>query len=91
MAIIRVPLVIRNGKLEELEQGEKLPNCTETLKFTFLVPAAEWLIPHSLDKHPAVSIVDLDGNVVHGEVLYVDSNNILVRFGRPFSGAAYIN
>lgn len=91
MAIIRVPLVIRNGRVEELPPNEKIKNCTETLKFSFPTPGVEWLIVHSLDKFPTVSAVDNGGNLIQGAVDYIDSNTIRIRFSKPVSGTAYIN
>lgn len=88
---LRVPLVIRNGRVEELPQNEKIKNCYETLQFPFPVPLLEWVITHNLGKFPNVSLVDADGNVFAGEVLYVDENTITVSFTRPVSGTAYIN
>jgi hypothetical protein len=91
MAIIRVPLVIINGRIEDLPQNEKIPNCTETLKFEFVTPAAVWVIEHNLDKYPSVSTVTAVGQLVYGSVEYVNSNKITVTFTKPFAGRAYIN
>ena len=91
MGVVYVPLVIINGRYEELKQGDKIKNCAETLTFEFATPAKVWLIEHKLDKHPTVSTTTLTGTIVFGQVDYVDSNTITVTFAKPFSGYAHIN
>lgn len=56
-----------------------------------LTPSATWNITHNLAKHPSVSVVDSSGNIVFGEVEYIDINNVTVTFSAPFSGIAYLN
>lgn len=50
-----------------------------------------WTITHNLDKYPSVSVVDSAGSVVIGDILYVDTNNIILTFRGGFSGTAYLN
>lgn len=54
-------------------------------------PASVWNIAHNLGKYPSVTIVDTANSEVEGDVEYVDSNNITLRFTASFSGKAYIN
>lgn len=56
-----------------------------------LAPAAIWNVAHNLNKYPSVSVVDSAYEEVIGEVLYIDANNLQVKFTAPFSGQAYIN
>lgn len=56
-----------------------------------MVASAEWTIRHNLKKFPAVSVVDSAGNVVIGEVRYIDINAISIKFIGAFSGKAYLN
>ncbi len=56
-----------------------------------LAPAAIWNVVHNLNKYPAVSVVDSAYEEVIGEVVYIDANNLQVKFTAPFSGQAYIN
>lgn len=91
MGVVYVPLVIVNGRYEELKQGDKIKNCAETLTFEFTTPEKVWLIEHGLDKYPTVSTTTPEGTIVFGQVDYVDSNTITVTFAKPFSGYAYIN
>ena len=62
-----------------------------TFTFNQASPSATWNITHSLDRYPAVSVVDSAGTVVIGEVQYIDSNNLIVRFSSAFAGKAYLN
>lgn len=50
-----------------------------------------WEISHNLNKFPSVSVVDSGNNIVIGEVVYIDENNLQVVFTAPFSGKAYLN
>lgn len=58
---------------------------------TQAAPALQWTVSHNLNKYPSVSIVDSSNEEVIGEVEYVDTNNLIVKFTAPFSGEAYIN
>jgi hypothetical protein len=53
--------------------------------------ASQWVINHTLEKFPSVTVVDSAGNVVYGQVNYVDENTVTVDFGASFSGTAYLN
>lgn len=62
-----------------------------TFTFNQASASATWTVTHSLNRYPAVSIVDSAGTVVTGEVQYIDSNNVIVRFSSAFAGKAYLN
>lgn len=53
--------------------------------------AAVWEINHNLVKYPSVTTVDSAGNVVVGDVRYIDANSLTVTFAGAFSGTAYLN
>ncbi len=53
--------------------------------------ASTWIITHPLKKMPAVTVVDSAGNVVMGEITYIDENTVQVKFNGAFSGKAYLN
>jgi hypothetical protein len=53
--------------------------------------AQVWNINHNLGEYPSVTVVDLDNNVVVGEVDYLNTNQIRVSFSRPFAGCAFLN
>ena len=50
-----------------------------------------WVVHHNLNKYPSVSIIDSGGNEVHGKVVHLDKNNIILKFSVPFSGKAFFN
>ena len=61
--------------------------------FTFpqTTPSSEWMITHNLGKMPNVKIVDSDGELVFGDVKYVNTAVVTVTFGAAFSGTAYLD
>lgn len=59
--------------------------------FTQTLASSSWNVNHNLNKFPSVSIVDSSNNLVIGDVMYIDSNNLTISFNASFSGKAYIN
>lgn len=55
-----------------------------------IASSAHWIINHTLNRHPAVTIVDTGGTTVIGEVIYINLNRVDVIFSAPFSGKAYL-
>lgn len=60
-------------------------------KFVQSVPSSIWEIEHNLNKNPSVTVVDSAENVVIGDVEYINSNKLIIRFISGFSGKAYLN
>lgn len=56
-----------------------------------LSSANEWIIVHSLNKYPNITVVDSGGSVVIGDIKYVSENEVRLNFNAPFSGKAYLN
>ena len=54
-------------------------------------PLKTWIVNHTLDKYPSVSVVDSGDNLVMGSVEYVSKNEIKIKFNHEFSGKAYLN
>lgn len=54
-------------------------------------PSDEWNINHSLGYHPNVIVIDSGGNIVEGEVEYLDMNHMVIRFTFAFGGKAYLS
>ena len=50
-----------------------------------------WFVKHNLNKCPSVTIVDSAETKVQGEVTYLDSDNLIIKFCGAFSGKAYLN
>jgi hypothetical protein len=55
------------------------------------LPSASWNITHGLSKFPSVDVVDTGGNLVEGDIKYIDSNNVIITFSASFAGKAYFN
>ena len=54
-------------------------------------PLKTWIVNHTLDKYPSVSVVDSGNNLVVGSVEYVSKNELKISFSSEFSGKAYLN
>jgi hypothetical protein len=53
-------------------------------------PSDAWTIDHGLGYIPTVIVVDSGGTEQWGEIQHTNTTSLVVRFGRPFSGTAYI-
>lgn len=58
---------------------------------TFFDPLDTWEVVHNLNKMVSVTIEDLDGNDMEGDVEWVDLNIIVIHFSQPVSGSVYVN
>lgn len=50
-----------------------------------------WEIEHNLNKFPSVTVIDSAGNEVIGEVIYTDTNHVILKFSGEFKGTATLN
>lgn len=55
---------------------------------TFNTASVEWTIVHNLDAYPVVSLYDLYGFAISGDVSMPDRNTVVVDFAVPFAGTA---
>lgn len=62
-----------------------------TFVFIQQVSSSTWVINHGLGKWPSVTVLDTAGEMVVGDVLYLDTNRITLLFSASFSGTAYLN
>jgi hypothetical protein len=53
-------------------------------------PAATWTISHNLGTAPALELVADDGTELYAEVHHPDLNTVVIIFGQPWSGTAYL-
>lgn len=55
-------------------------------------PTAEtvWTIDHGLMSKPGVTVLDVNGQIISGDVDYTDDNSLTITFGAPISGVAYL-
>lgn len=62
-------------------------------KETFFDPSLRWIVHHNLDKMVSVTLEDLDGNDMEGDVEYFadDMNTVVVHFSEPVAGSVYAN
>lgn len=58
------------------------------MRWTPPATLATWIIPHNLGYNPQVTILDPEGNLVYGNVQYLDLNTLLISFNVPFYGTA---
>jgi hypothetical protein len=56
-----------------------------------LVAASTWTVAHNLGKRPAVTVITSAGDVVEGDIHYVNDNTVELGFGAPFAGSALFN
>jgi hypothetical protein len=59
--------------------------------FDQAVAASTWVINHTLNKFPSVSVVDSAGTQVNGQVTYNNTSQITITFSAAFSGEAFLN
>ena len=55
------------------------------------VNSATWIITHNLGFRPSVTVIDLDGDVVNGDILYNTNNQLTITFSSEIKGEAYLN
>jgi hypothetical protein len=54
-----------------------------------LIPANQWIVNHNLNRYPKVTIVN-DINVeVIADIVYTNTNQVIISFSNPFYGKAY--
>lgn len=51
----------------------------------------EWQIRHNLGKHPSVTVVDSANSVVVGDIEYLSTEELIIRFTSEFAGRAFLN
>ena len=86
--------IIQNGINKKITTADFLGthfNNDTTYIFTQNTPSELWVINHNLNKYPSVDIVDSAGSIVEGDVVYADTNTIMITFSNQFSGMAYLN
>ena len=78
----------KTNKCVDIEIGN---NNDKFFKFIQNIPSNRWEIIHNLNKYPSVTVVDSGENVVIGDIEYINSNRLIIRFTSIFSGKAYLN
>jgi hypothetical protein len=70
---------------------KELLNNRATFIFSQLTPLSVWTITHNLGEYPSVTIVDLNNNVIIGDITYINNNVVSITFLTPVVGYAYLN
>jgi len=83
--------VTKTLSLNQRDGGAVTVSYADTYVFTQGAPSASWVITHSMNKYPSVTVIDSSNNTVEGEVVYNSLNSLTVNFSGGFSGKAYIN
>lgn len=83
--------------IEMVEQGPQglrgpagPPGSAGGVSYNQSIPAATWVINHGLNRYPAVVTRDSTGEVIVGNVTYIDLNNAQVDFSAATGGSAYL-
>jgi hypothetical protein len=53
--------------------------------------SSSWIVTHNLGFRPSVTIIDLDGDTVNGNIIYNTTNQLTLTFAQPIKGEAYLN
>jgi hypothetical protein len=53
--------------------------------------SATWVLQHNLNGKPSVTLTDLTGNKVEGNIVYNSDSQITVTFTSSVAGYAYLN
>ena len=59
-------------------------------EYTQDTQAKVWVILHSLNKKPSVTVVDDTGAVVLCDIEYTNENTVTLRFSEPTAGTVYL-
>jgi len=59
--------------------------------YTQIVPATTWSVTHTLNKYPAIEVIDSGGTEITGDVNYVSTTEVTLTFKSPFGGKAILN
>lgn len=54
-------------------------------------PSAIWIVDHNLKRYPSAVPTDSMGNVIYGEIRYINNNRIQITFTTPISGLVQVN
>lgn len=74
-----------------IQGPQGIPGPTLAYVHTQNLSSTEWVINHNLGIYPQVTVQDSAGTTVEGSIEYLDSNNLVLSFGYPFSGVAYLS
>lgn len=79
-----IDLIKNNGDVIPIEFSQSFRHMQS-------INSNQWEIAHNLGYKPSVTVVDLDGNIINGDVSYDTSNQLTLTFAEPLKGEAYLN
>lgn len=92
------PIIVRPGQggargVQGIQgvQGPIGPTPVIAYRYSQGVPASVWNIVHNLNFYPNITVEDSAGNIVEGEIDYLDPNTVQLSFSAAFSGYAYLS
>jgi|32_taG_2_1085360.scaffolds.fasta_scaffold01130_2 hypothetical protein len=59
--------------------------------FEQVSPSDTWVVTHSLNKKPAVSVVNSSGTIIYPNITYDSSSQVTLTFSGSTSGTVYLN
>lgn len=83
--------VIVNNENRTIKVDVDKSGVDATYVYTTVSPMASWEIDHNMNKYPSVMLTDWDGNVIGGDIRYVNLNKVIVNLSEPICGKAYLN
>lgn len=83
--------VTKTLSLSQRDGGAVSVSYTDTYVFTQGSPSASWVITHSMNKYPSVTVIDSSNSTVEGEIIYNSLSSLTINFSGGFSGKAYLN
>lgn len=78
----------RDDHTQYLKTADVAPS---TYRHVQSIPLATWTIVHHLGFRPNLTVMDSAGNVVEGNIVHLDSNQLTVTFSAPFGGEASLS
>lgn len=74
------------------ENGDVIPiEFTQSYRHNQSTNSNEWIIIHNLGYKPSVTVIDLDGDVINGDITYDSDNKVTLTFAQPIKGEAYLS
>jgi hypothetical protein len=92
--IIGATVITGDNYIIELEKadGDVIPiEFAQSYRYIQSSNSSTWIVTHNLGFRPSVTVIDLDGDVVNGDITYDTANQLTLTFAQPIKGEAYLN
>lgn len=77
--------------LNRLDESVLSFDIPQSYRHIQMANSTAWTITHNLGFRPSVTIIDLDGDVVNGDIAYNTINQLTITFSSAIKGEAYLN